>query len=334
MQGAKTWPAYPALSAPLTIMGVERRWFLLSAMLGLAMWNAINSLVTGGVIFVVLYGAGWFAWREDPNMVEILRASTRFKARYDPGKWADSPWYLLIRGQAMNVDQEVADYESGRSACRGNPLLGLAGGRENLPDPRRRAGECGATIARRAGRAISRTNGHSSESLAADAFRGRFPDAHLLLSVSSGPARFDPGELGEQSTVAAISQRRRRSFLSRRVQDIQTYIAWTHDPHLSSASKGRSNQAWWKSYLQNWLARRRNPHESVYLLTEIEAAATRFRQLVDASSRPGIGLDASRTARRQGRIRCLERAHQSARPTRQRLGGSNRQRHELAAGSQ
>ncbi len=99
MQGAKTWPAYPALSAPLTIMGVERRWFLLSAMLGLAMWTAINSLMTGGVIFVVLYGAGWFAWREDPNMVEILRASTRFKARYDPGKWAESPWYLLIRGQ-------------------------------------------------------------------------------------------------------------------------------------------------------------------------------------------------------------------------------------------
>ena len=68
--------------------------FLLSAMLGLAMWNAINSLVTGGVIFVVLYGAGWLAWREDPNMVEILRASTRFKSRYDPGKWADSPWYF------------------------------------------------------------------------------------------------------------------------------------------------------------------------------------------------------------------------------------------------
>ena len=99
MQGAKTWRAYPALSAPLTIMGVERRWFLLSAMLGLAMWNAINSLMTGGVIFAVLYSCGWLAWREDPNMVEILRASTRFKARYDPGKWAVSPWYLLIRGQ-------------------------------------------------------------------------------------------------------------------------------------------------------------------------------------------------------------------------------------------
>ena len=97
MQGAKTWRGYPALSRPLTIMGVERRWFLLSATLGLAMWNAINSLVIGGVVFAVLYGAGWWAWKQDPNMIEILRASTRFRSRYDPGKWVALPWVLLIR---------------------------------------------------------------------------------------------------------------------------------------------------------------------------------------------------------------------------------------------
>ena len=49
MQQGKAWRGYPALSKPLTIMGVERRWFLLSATLGLAMWNAINSIVTGAV---------------------------------------------------------------------------------------------------------------------------------------------------------------------------------------------------------------------------------------------------------------------------------------------
>ena len=44
MKRGKAWRGYPALSKPLTIMGVERRWFLLSATLGLAMWNAINSI--------------------------------------------------------------------------------------------------------------------------------------------------------------------------------------------------------------------------------------------------------------------------------------------------
>ena len=74
MEPGKAWRGYPALSKPLTIMGVERRWFLLSATLGLAMWNAINSIVTGGLIFGVLYGVGSWAWKQDPNMLEILRA--------------------------------------------------------------------------------------------------------------------------------------------------------------------------------------------------------------------------------------------------------------------
>ena len=88
MERGKTWRGYPALSKPLTIMGVERRWFLLSATLGLALWNAINSIVAGALIFAVLYGVGFWAWKQDPNMLEILRASAKFRARYDPGKWA------------------------------------------------------------------------------------------------------------------------------------------------------------------------------------------------------------------------------------------------------
>ena len=97
MRGGRVWSAYPTLSKPLTIMGVERRWFMLSATLGLAMWNAINSLVTGGMIFIVLYVTGWLAWKKDPNMLSILKVSTRFKTRYDPGKWGDRPWTLRLR---------------------------------------------------------------------------------------------------------------------------------------------------------------------------------------------------------------------------------------------
>ena len=56
--GARPWCAYPALSAPLTMLGVERRWFLLSATIGMAMWNAINSILIGAASFCVLYGVG------------------------------------------------------------------------------------------------------------------------------------------------------------------------------------------------------------------------------------------------------------------------------------
>ena len=61
MRGLRRWAGYAALNRPLTILGVERRGFLLIATLGLAMWNAMASLVTGGVVFAVGYGAGWLA---------------------------------------------------------------------------------------------------------------------------------------------------------------------------------------------------------------------------------------------------------------------------------
>ena len=61
------------------------------------MERAINSIVVGALIFAVLYGVGFWAWKQDPNMLEILRASAKFRARYDPGKWAVAPWTLLIR---------------------------------------------------------------------------------------------------------------------------------------------------------------------------------------------------------------------------------------------
>ena len=34
--------------------------------------------------------------RVDPHMLTILRESVRFKTRYDPAKWAEQPWYILI----------------------------------------------------------------------------------------------------------------------------------------------------------------------------------------------------------------------------------------------
>lgn len=86
MHGAKVWTGHPTLSRPLTILGVERRWFMLAATLGLAMWNALNSLVTGAFVFGVLYAAGLLAWRRDPAMLQIIAAGQSCRTRYDPGK--------------------------------------------------------------------------------------------------------------------------------------------------------------------------------------------------------------------------------------------------------
>ena len=99
MRGHTRWAGYAALNRPLTVLGVERRLFLLGATLAVAVWNATASLVAGGLVFAGCYGAGWLAGRRDPAMLSVLRNATRYPARYDPGKWADEPWHLTIRGR-------------------------------------------------------------------------------------------------------------------------------------------------------------------------------------------------------------------------------------------
>ena len=183
----------------------------------------------------------------------------------------------------MNVDAELADYETAGALAEEIPYWGwLDDGRTCLT----RAGEL-VSLARLSPAVL---DGRSPEQMDAVLDRwqrllsGADSRTRVYFYLFRRPCRFEAGELGEQSTVAAVSQRKRRDFLSSRVKTIQTCVAWTYDPQLSSAASGRGNQAWWKACLQNWLARRRNPHESVYLLSEIEDAAARFRQLVDASS--------------------------------------------------
>lgn len=79
------------------ILGVERRWFLLSTTLAVSLWNASDSLLAGIFVLAVLCAAGRLAWKKDPNMLNLLREATRSRVRYDPGKWTETPWYLDLR---------------------------------------------------------------------------------------------------------------------------------------------------------------------------------------------------------------------------------------------
>ncbi|MCY3846453.1 MAG: VirB3 family type IV secretion system protein [Acidobacteria bacterium] len=98
MRGNRGWPAYAVLSEPLKVLGVERRFFLLSAILGGAIWNAVNSLLAGLLVFGVMYAAGWFAWRYDQHLLNVVRLAIRYKDRYDAGLLRDrAPYVVLLR---------------------------------------------------------------------------------------------------------------------------------------------------------------------------------------------------------------------------------------------
>ena len=76
------------------MLGVERRFLLLAATLGAAIWNAVNSLMAGGLIFGVLYIAGWLAGRHDQNLIGVVR----YRGRYDAGLLGDRSPYVVIEG--------------------------------------------------------------------------------------------------------------------------------------------------------------------------------------------------------------------------------------------
>ena len=96
-----------------------------------------------------------------------------------------------------------------------------------------------------------------------------------------------PGELAEiegLEGVAAISQEKRRTFLLDRVQGLQAYVVWSHDPQLQSVGQnGTDGGRWWLDTAKNWMRRKGNRDQVAFLFRHVREAADAFRQLVDAS---------------------------------------------------
>ena len=105
----------------------------------------------------------------------------------------------------------------------------------------------------------------------------------LYFYLLRRPIQFENQGDDDGSSVAALGRRKRRAFLEKRVQSVSAYVAWAHDPGLSAVTTQKTGGPWWMAYAKNWMARRRNRHESVYLRSSIAGAAGSFRQLVEAS---------------------------------------------------
>jgi type IV secretory pathway TrbD component len=79
-------PVYRSLNKPLTIAGAERGLFFLALVIGAATFNLFGSLLSGILMFVVLYILARWATATDPQILRILLNSAKFKTHYDPAK--------------------------------------------------------------------------------------------------------------------------------------------------------------------------------------------------------------------------------------------------------
>ena len=182
----------------------------------------------------------------------------------------------------MNVDNELTDFEAAGSLAEELPWWGwLEDGRSCLT----RAGELMSI-----GRVTpSVLDGQTPEQLdrVIDRWQrmlsGVDSQTRLYFYLLRRPVQFENQADGDGSSVAALGRRKRQAFLEERVQSVSAYVAWVHDPGLSAVTTQKTGGPWWMAYAKNWMARRRNQHESVYLHSSIEGAAGSFRQLVEAS---------------------------------------------------
>ena len=84
-------PVARSLYRPLTVLGVDRRLFFLSLLVGAAAFNLFYSLLAGLWLFAALYAFAWWSTRHDPQMLAVLLRSWQHRAVYDPARFVHSP---------------------------------------------------------------------------------------------------------------------------------------------------------------------------------------------------------------------------------------------------
>lgn len=84
-------PVSRAMNRPLTILGCERRLFFGALVMGAAGFNLLGSLLTGLLLFGLLYGAAHWVTRTDPHLPRIVINAARLRRYYDPGKLTPGP---------------------------------------------------------------------------------------------------------------------------------------------------------------------------------------------------------------------------------------------------
>ena len=179
----------------------------------------------------------------------------------------------------MRVADELRAYEAAGSLAEELPYWGW------LDDGRTCLARSGELIA--AGRILPAvTDGRTPEQI--DRMLGLWqrllsgldPDARLHFYLLRRPASIESEPNTTISDIAAVSVRNRRAFLSRRVQALDSYAVWSLGSGLRPVAEGTRSRPVAK--LAGLLKRRSNKTAPTYLASAIEAAAGRFRAMIDA----------------------------------------------------
>ena len=109
---------------------------------------------------------------------------------------------------------------------------------------------------------------------------GLGPEARLYFHLLRRPAQAAGALVEGDSDVASVSARKRHGFLAGRVQRLDAYLVWCHDPGLRPVGGGSGSGPF--SRLMGLRKRRRGGTATTFLASEIEAAGGRFRALIDA----------------------------------------------------
>ena len=236
MRGLRRWAGYAALNRPLTILGVERRGFLLVATLGLAMWNATASLVTGGVVFAVGFGAGWLAGRKRPRHAWRAPRRDALSVAVRPGQVGRRAVASRDPERAVRIAAELRDHEAAGSLAEELPYWGwLEDGRTCLTRSRASLIAAGrlepAVVDGRSPEQIDRVLGRWQRLLS-----GLDSDTRLYFYLLRRPSVPEAAD-DESSGIVAVSQRKRGAFLSGRVQQLEAYLVWSHDPRSTHGGR-------------------------------------------------------------------------------------------------
>ena len=107
---------------------------------------------------------------------------------------------------------------------------------------------------------------------------GLSPGARLYFHLLRRPTSIARAAEDNASDIAAVSKRKRGAFLEGRVQRLESYVVWSHGSGLRPVTK-RTRPGPFSRLAR---LRKRRKAAPTYLASEIEAAAGRFRAMVEA----------------------------------------------------